>query len=194
MRTVSWYEFLIEGPEESVREVVSAMEDEQGEPSVLGSELALRASSFPERIMDFLQKRTHQIVFVPAAQARDLVRAIEERPEIRLERLCEVVGGRFDFHAETYSREMADRIREAVHGHIPPGVRLEGFEESELRDPEAKGVELYTTAHDYTYKASGRFVGSPPGIFELHQRMREIDFVKEDELEIEGREVDPDEL
>lgn len=193
MRTTSWYEFLIEGPEESVREALAAIQDE-GEQPVLGSELALHACSFPERILDFLRERTHQIVFVPAAQARELAREIEERPEIRLEHLYEVVEGRFDFHAETYSRETADRIREAVHGHIPPGVRLEGFEESELRDPEAKGVELYTTVHDYTYKASGRFVGSPPGIFELHQRLREIDFVKEDELEIEGREISLDQV
>lgn len=187
---MSWYEFLIEGPEESVHEALSSIQN-KGEKPVLGSDLALHACSFPERILDFLRTRTHQIVFVPAAQAHGLAREIEERREIRLERLCEVVEGRFDFHAETYSLETADRIREAVHGHIPPGVRLEGFEESELRDPEAKGVELYTTVHDYTYKASGRFTGSPPGIFELHQRMRGIDFVKEDELEIEGRKVDP---
>ena len=193
MKTMSWYEFLIEGPEESVREALSAIQDE-GEKPVLGSDLALHACSFPERILDFLRARTHQIVFVPPSLARELAHEIEERPEIRLERLCEVVEGRFDFHAETYSRDMAERIRDAVHGHIPPGVRLEGFEESELRDPEAKGVELYTTVHDYTYKASGRFTGSPPGIFELHQRLRGIDFVKEDELEMEGREVDLDEL
>ena len=190
MRTTSWYEFLIEGPEESVREALSAIQDE-GEKPIPGSDLALHACSLPERILDFLRTRTHQIVFVPDAQARELAREIEERPEIRLERLCEVVEVRFDFHAETYSREMADRIREAIHGQIPPGVRLEGFEESELSDPEAKGVELYTPVHAYTYKASGRFVGSPPGIFELHQRIREIDFVKEGELEIERREVDP---
>lgn len=190
---MSWYELLIEGPEKSVREALAEIGD-GGERPFFGSELELRACSIPERILDFLQARTHQLVYVPAAQARGLVQAIEERPEIRLEHLCEVDRGTFSFTAETYSREMADRIREAVHAHIPPGVRLEGFEESELRDPEAKGVELYSPVHDYTYKASGRFTGTPPGIFELHKRMQEIDFVKEDELRMEGREIEPDRL
>ena len=61
--------------------------------------------------------------------------------------------------------------------------------EKEKRHPEAKGVELFTPAHDYVYKARGTIVGTPPGILEMNRRLHRLDFVHEEPLELVYREA-----
>jgi hypothetical protein len=187
---MSWYEILIQGTGDAVDALVADL----GPRLFRGEDLALHAGAFPERILELLGAKTHHLLFAPADLARDLIRRIEADPHLRLERVREVQNASFAFEAEAYSHRVAEKIKSALHTDLPPGVTLEGCTESELRDPSAGGVELYTPVHEYTYHATGRFVGLPPGLFELHQRMQDIDFVKEKELEIEGREVSSPEV
>jgi hypothetical protein len=182
-----WHEILVAGTGDAVDSLVAEAGPQR---PVRGEDLALHAGSFPERILEFLGAKTHHVLFAPADQARELRRRIEANPDLHLERVREVKGASFAFTAEAYSHRAAERIKTALHDDLPAGVALVGCEESEERDPDAKGVELYTPVHDYTYRATGRFTGTPPGIFELHRRMQDLDFVKEKELEIEGREID----
>lgn len=186
MNEASWYELLIDGTGDWVDALVA-----QADPRRLfrGEDLDLNAGSFPERILELLGAKTHHLVFAPEEPARALIAAIRSDPHLRLERVREVHGAAFAFEAEAYSHPVAEKIRKALHEDLPPGVSLVDCQESEERDPEAKGVELYAAVHEYTYRATGRYTGNPPGIFELHQRMQDIDFVKEKELEIDGREV-----
>ena len=182
-----WYELLIEGTGDRVDAIVSDKPaDERG--IFRGEDLALHAGSFPERVLELLGAKTHHLLFAPADQARELIRRIEADPDLRLERVREVRGAAFAFEAEAYSHPVAEKIKKALHDDLPAGVSLD-CNESEEHDPSAKGVELYAPAHAYTYRATGHFTGPPPGIFTLHQRMQDIDFVKEKALEIDGQEV-----
>lgn len=189
----AWYEVIIEGREEAIREILPGIAAD-GDAPFWGEDLDLHAGTLSERLLELLGARTHHLLFVPASQVGALLRMLKAKPEIRLERVREVLSGHFSFRAETYSREVAARIRGALHGPLPPGVLLGDFAEDEELDPDAKGVELYTPAHDYTYRAHGRFSGSPPGIFEMHRKLQALDFVHEEKLELEGREVEGAEL
>lgn len=183
----AWYEVIIEGREEAIREILPGIASE-GDAPLWEKELDLHAATLPERLLEMLGARTHHLLFVPSSQIGALTRTLQAKPELRLERVREILGGRFSFHAKVYSQEAAARIREALHA-LPPEVRLEDFEDGEKVDPDAHGVELYTTAHEYTYKARGVFTGLPPGIFEVHRKMQALDFVHQDKLELEAREV-----
>ena len=154
-----------------------------------GEDLALHAGSFTERCLELLGAKTHHLLYAPADEARELVKRIEADPDLRLEQLRQVLGASFAFTAKAYSHPAAAKIKQILHGDLPAGVSLIDLKESEEIDPEAGGVELYAPTHHYTYHASGRFTGVPPGLFELYRRIQDIDFVKEKELEIEGREV-----
>jgi hypothetical protein len=181
-----WYEILVTG----TGDAVDALVEEAGpQRPVRGEDLALHAGTFPERLLEVLGAKTHHLLFAPADLARKLIRRIEAHADLRLERTREVLGASFPFEAEAYSHRAAEKIKKALHEDLPPGVSLVDCKESEEHDPSAKGVELYAAVHDYTYHATGRFKGNPPGLFELHRRMQDLDFVKEKELEIEGREV-----
>jgi hypothetical protein len=189
----AWYEMVIQGREEDIRDLLPGVATD-GERPVWGEELDLRAGSFPERILELLGAKTHHLLFVPGTQARPLVRAIQGKPEIRLERLREISSGHFPFSAKAFSPEVAAKIKDALHSPLPPGVTLEACQESEKVDPEAEGVELYAPVHAYTYRCQGTFSGPPPGIFQIHRTLQALDFVHEEKLELEGREVDPEEL
>ncbi len=189
----AWYEMVIEGKEEDVRDLLPGVATD-GERTYWDDELDLHAGPFPDRIRELLGARTHHLLFVPGTQVGPLVRAIQGKADISLERVREITRGRFAFEAKAYSPEVAAKIKQALHAPLPPGVVLEAFEEEEDVDPSAKGVELYSPAHDYVYRCHGIFSGTPPGIFEIHRALQALDFVHQEKLELEGREVAAAEL
>ena len=188
----AWYEMVIEGKEEDIRDLLPGVASD-GKRPFWGEELELHADSFPDRIRELLGARSHYLLYVPSTQIGALVRAIEGKPEIRLERVREILSGHFSFKAKAYSPEVTAKIQEVLHGPLPPGVALEEREEERI-DSDAKGVELYTPVHDYTWRCRGIFSGTPPGIFQIHRALQALDFVHQEKLELEGRDVEPERL
>jgi hypothetical protein len=179
-----WYELLIDGSEDALE---SLLRDHPG-AAIRGSELRLASESFTDRILEFLHAQTHHLVFASAEHARELARAIRERPDLKLEGVREVVEGRFGFKAEAYNEEIGAKIHDALNSDLPDGIACIDLEKEE-RHPDAKGVELFTPVHDYVYKARGTIVGTPPGILEMNRRLCRLDFVHEEPLELVCRAV-----
>lgn len=179
-----WYELLIEGPEDALE---SLLEAHPGD-AIRASELRLASESFTDRILEFLNAQTHHVVFASAGHARELARTVRRRSDLRLEGLREVMEGRFGFKAEAYNPEIGAKIHDALNSGLPDGVMCVDLEKEE-RHPEAKGVELFTPAHDYVYKARGTIVGTPPGILEMNRRLHRLDFVHEEPLELVCRDA-----
>jgi hypothetical protein len=179
-----WYELLIEGSEDALESLLADPRD-----VIRGSELRLAESSMADRILEFLHAQTHHLVFASAARTRDLVEAIRESSDLKLEAIREVLGGRFGFKAEAYNREIGQKIHDALNTDLPAGVDCVDLEK-EKTDPDAKGVELFAPIHEYVYKARGTIVGTPPGILEMNRRLCRLDFVHEEPLELECREAE----
>ncbi|HEX5715873.1 MAG TPA: hypothetical protein VF179_06920 [Thermoanaerobaculia bacterium] len=170
-----WYELIIDGPEDALEALLPA-------DAIRGSELRLASESFTDRVLEFLHARTHHVVFA----SEDHVREIER--DLRVESLREVVEGRFGFKAEAYNPEIGAKIHDALNSDLPAGIMCVDLEKEE-RHPDAKGVELFTPAHDYVYKSRGTIVGTPPGILEMNRRLHRLDFVHEEPLELVYREA-----
>jgi hypothetical protein len=183
-----WYELLIEGSEDALESFLAAHPG-----TIQGSDLRLAESSLADRILEFLHAQTHHLVFASAVQARELVRAIRESPDLKVEEVREVLGGRFAFKAEAYNREIGQKIHDALNADLPAGIDCLELEKEESH-PDAKGVELFTPVHEYVYKARGTIVGTPPGILEMNRRICRLDFVHEEPMELECREVTVEEL
>lgn len=172
-----WYELLIEGSEDEMESLL------QGRSGVIrGSELRLAGERFTDRILEFLNSRTHHVVFASESQALELAR------HARLEGVFEVLEGRFGFTAEAFNPDNGAKIHDALNSDLPEGIMCVDLEKEELH-PDAKGIELFTPAHDYVYKARGTIVGTPPGILEMNRRLHRLDFVQEEPLELVCREA-----
>jgi hypothetical protein len=178
-----WYELLIEGPEGALESLLADPRD-----VIRGPELRLAESSMADRILEFLHAQTHHLVFASATRSRELVEAIREHPELTLEAVREVLGGRFGFKAEAYNREIGQKIHAALNDDLPAGVDCIDLEK-EKTEPDAKGVELFAPVHEYIYKARGTIEGTAPGILEMNRRLCRLDFVHEEPLELECRQA-----
>lgn len=178
-----WYELLIEGSEDALESLLTDPRD-----VIRGSELRLAESSLADRILELFHARSHHLVFASEARTRELLQAIRQSPDLKVEGVREVLGGRFGFKAEAYNREIGQTIHDALNENLPAGVDCVDLEKEETH-PEAKGVEMFAPVHDYVYKARGTIVGTPPGVLEMNRRLCRLDFVHEEPLELETREA-----
>jgi hypothetical protein len=64
----------------------------------------------------------------------------------------------FDFEFESYGRKYAEEIKKLL-STLPEGVSLLDYEPQEKIDTGAKGVELYSPAHDYIFQGKGSIKG-----------------------------------
>lgn len=189
----SWYEILYEASKDAVEEILAALPEDAARRVLRGRDLDLAPGDLPEHLLAHLGARTHHLLLAPEAETRALAAALATRG-LPVERLREVTGGSFPFEIVAYSREVRDDIRARLLAATAPPFSLSGFRESEERDPEAAGVELFAPAHDYTYRASGTISGPCPGLLDLYLRAREHDFVHPGRLELAAKEIPPDAL
>jgi len=190
-----WYEIAVHGREDVVRAFVAgflAARGERGGLVLFGSELDLEAESLGERLKELFVAGSHAILLAPeplAGALADALVAAGPGVGVRLERRREVRAAAFTFHAEMFSRALADGLRQALHASVPEATRVEDLTETEEVHPEARGVDLYAPVHDYIYRASGRIGGPFPGVVEMRRRLADMEFVDVGGLHLEGIQV-----
>ncbi len=191
----AWFEIVVAGPEETLRGFTAAFEASRAgrERAILGSEVNLAGEGLAHRLRDLLALGSHHLVFAPESLARALVAALQGssgESGLAVADLREIAAARLRFSAAAFSEGSAREIRERFLAGPPPGVVAEGVTETEEYDPAARGAELYTPEHAYTYRVSGAFSGPLPGVLEMQRRARDLDFVHVKPLELETRPAD----
>jgi hypothetical protein len=214
---MAWYEIAVEGEAGAWERLLAEQEAGAGQRAVRGPEVPLRPEAAGERLHDPADSRAphHHLVFVPGELASGLVAALAppaalastgspappagaaaSHPGLRLARVREITGGRFEFSVEAFSEPAAKQIR-AVLGAPAPGVEVRITRDEEERDPEAGKpgkVELFAPVHCYAYRAWGTVTGPFSGVLELHRQLHPLPFVYEEKLELAARPVDPADL
>jgi len=190
-----WYEIIVTGSEDALRGLVAGCEAALGgrEAVVFGHDLDLEASPISQRLRHLVAARSRHVVCAPAKLAGEIAGALRARGEaagLDLNSIREVVRTRLPFSAEAFSRDVAEKIRQNLLAGLPPGIEGEHIEESEERDPAARGAELYTPEHAYVFRLAGTFVGPLPGIVEMRRRACDLPFVKVKAVELETRPVE----
>lgn len=88
-----------------------------------------------------------------------------------------VASAELEFEFRCYSRDEGAAIRRLVEEHLPAGVELVDYQNSEQVEDDARGAELYSPVHDYELEGRGRYRGSIPGVFEMLHRLADQSFV-----------------
>ena len=86
----------------------------------------------------------------------------------------------FQAFAARYNRQIMD-----VLDNLPTGLRLKGFKHDVRLDPDAKGVEAYSVAHDYESKGSGQIVGDVDVLIEFRQKLDELPLIKAEDIKLQ---------
>jgi PAS domain-containing protein len=183
-----WHAIVVEGPGPTVRGFTAGFLAGRGEAREAlfhGSDVGLEPGSFGERLHALLHGGRHEVLLVDARLGAALTSALAGHTDdlgIRVADRAVIQSASFAFRAETPSREAASRIKAALH-HLPAGVALADDEREEI-DPDAAAVELYAPAPAYTFRASGRITGPFDGVLAMRRRLRELDFVSLERLQL----------
>jgi hypothetical protein len=179
-----WHELVIEGEDDDFEAFLAGATD----IAVLRGE-DLELVSLLDNLRDLLDLPHHHLLFAAPEGVDELVRRVADHPRLELRGRAAVERAAFPFEAEAFSEDSAGRIKTAIHASLPGGVSLVGLSERESRDPGAEGLELYSPAHSYEYRAAGRVEGDLGGVAEMHRRMRDLDFLDPGRIELEVREL-----
>ena len=187
-----WHELVIEGAENACRAFIVGFTAGRrtARAGVFGHDCGLAPESFGERLRALFAGGSHHVFLAPKELAAPLADALVERggdAGLRLERRRLVQSIHFAFRVEAFSRPVAAAIRRDLLTDLPAGVRIDALSESEEDVPSAHGTELYSPVHEFIFRASGRYVGRPPGIFEIQRHASGRDFVSIEGMHVDGR-------
>lgn len=136
-----------------------------------------------EKVARTLRIGTPATRFIATAEAKAaLVAALRGRSSpVGVLAARRIRGAKFTFEFEVFSAVYARRILE-LFARPPEGVVLRGYRPVESVDPESRGQELYTPAHDYACRGEGVATGPLAGILALHQACRDTELVRESRI------------
>jgi len=125
----------------------------------------------------------HVHIVCSANARRGIISAIQKAKDLEFEpvadeRLKKVY---FDFEFETASRKVAGEIKR-MFSTLKAGLKLTGYEPNESIDEEARGVEIYTPAHEYRFTGKGRIEGDLDALLGFHKKLDENDFIDADKI------------
>jgi hypothetical protein len=186
-----WHEIVVTGSAKALRGFIAGFEAARDVRDVvlLGEDLEVEGLPFAERLRALVGPGAPHLLIAPERSGHAIAAAIEARGAeagLDLRSVRVIVSARFAFKAKAFAPEVAARIKTALFDSLPEGVALEGLEQEERRESEARGTELYSPVHDYTWTATGAFVGPLPGVLEMHRRARDEKFVEPQPLHLDA--------
>lgn len=139
--------------------------------------------SLREQIRELLRPTSEVLhLVVPASLAADVRRAVKGAASsgrlmtIRRERA--ITGIRFHFELSINSRRHASRLRRRLE-NLPDGAHLsKGTSITEIRDPDADGVEMYAPVHDYELRGDGGVEGDLEAVLPIYRLFRDEELVQ----------------
>lgn len=186
------HELIMEGGREALRAFLAGVSVGSGWPWEIRfhSECGVREEGIGRRLLERLgleRDLTH--VLVPASRATEISAACERARATAGLKLAvhedrPVRAALLEYRFAIYQRELAERVR-ALLSQPPAGIELEDAEEAVEQNAGARGVEIYTPAHDYAFKGRGRARGPVLAILELRESLRALEPVELEPIQLE---------
>jgi len=140
-------------------------------------EAGIDSETFTEVIKEWasLKTKLHHIILEEEFHTT-LQNTMKERSDLRHLKLKytksvrEIKNCSFEFTANAYAKKYGEEIK-AIIAAPPAGVTIENFNPVEEMDNSAKGVELYTPVHDYSFKGEGTASGEFGGIIAFRKTL-----------------------
>ena len=174
-------ELVIDGPHAQLRAFVSgwaagtALDSAETDRRVLWcKDHRVHTDTAMEKVVEALRPGEVTHLLVRDDTIADLLRALRAHGAgLKPRSLRPVLGARLQFQYEILSRPEAEEVL-ALFAALPAGVHLSAdYHPVEEIDPSARGVEMYSPAHDFVLRAHGTASGPLPGILALQARAAE---------------------
>ncbi len=155
-------------------------------PFFFNHEAGIEAESLTEKIQEWatLSDKYQYVILEKALYEALQASAAIFSEATKIVSVKNVKSCQFEVTIKAHSRDDSKAIRELVQFR-PSTLEMINWQESEEIDEKAKGVELYTPAHDYTYKASGSFKGDLETVIEFRKKLTGFSAVTAGEIKLE---------
>ena len=180
-----YYELVIKGDDDAVRGFLAGLEA----AAQLTGEIYL-GRDHPintHHLRDILTLRGDNCHLVTNAHNHKILKeAIAKTDDVKFELVSDrkIERASFDFEFETFNKTVAEEIRAAFEPP-PAGVKLTGYRPVEERHPDAKGIEMYTPAHEYSFRGKGTAEGDIEKLLKFRQRLDDHDFIDVKDIHLE---------
>ena len=121
-----------------------------------------------------------------SAVRKSIMDALSKAPDCGFEILSDkrIVRASFDFKFDTFSREIAALIKDILMT-LPAGLQVLAYKPKETVDKKARGVELYSPAHDYRFEGKGRIEGDFERILAVRARLKAIEVARTGKIHLD---------
>jgi len=147
----------------------------------------VQAESLAEKIKEWTSLSDRYQHLLMEQGLYDLVKKIgADRPseQIKILSARPVQSAKFSVRVKNAARGETAVIKKAF-AKKPAAVKAIEWHEEEKEDRKAKGIELYTPAHEYLYEASGVFQGELEALVAFRQKVSAFSAVTAKEIELE---------
>jgi hypothetical protein len=127
-----------------------------------------------------------QHIICPQDQRPRIKAALESaaaRYEFEILEESKIERAYFHFGFDTPSRDVAAAIKKII-AKLPSGVTTMDYTPEEIIDPDAKGTEVYSPAHEFVFRGKGVIEGDVAGVIETRTLLADIEFVRCDEIDL----------
>jgi len=182
----SFVEMVIEGPELYVRGYLRGWVDARGERAevIFSDEIGINDDDIVQKVKEALHLSRHYEHLLADAETAELVAeaiAGEQYEKLNLHSNRPIERGEFTYEFQVYNREHGELVQRTFD-ELPEGIVLEKHNMKLKENPDAKGVEMYSPAHDYELKGAGKASGPIGKIIWLHKALASFDQVDAGEI------------
>jgi hypothetical protein len=125
-----------------------------------------------------------QELVVHADLLPDLLLAFRRSGRFEVRAVHRVARARFELDFELFSRADSATLRGILAG-LPTGQLTVDLEAEEHVDPEAAGLELHGSLHDYVHRGRGAIYGDVDAVLDTHERLRQVERVRTRDVQLE---------
>ncbi len=179
----TFYELVIKGDHRDLMPYLSGFAASAKAKGVyFAEEAGLHLSPLRERMVH--HGEVHHVICTEALRGtlHDALAKAAPRYKFEIKDERKIERATFSFKVETPSTKVAQAVKDVV-AKPPRNVTVTGFVPREREDPSAKGAEVYSPVHEYTFIAEGVVEGDI-GVIEMRTKLASIDFVECDEIEL----------
>lgn len=147
----------------------------------------VQAESLAEKIKEWTSLSDRYQHLLMEQGLYDLVKKLgadQPAEQMKILSVRPVQSGKFSVKVKNAARGETDIIKKAFT-EKPAAVKTIDWHETEKEDRKAKGIELYTPAHEYLYEASGAFEGELEALIAFRQKVAAFSAVNAREIELE---------
>jgi hypothetical protein len=181
----TFVEVVLEGPRGRARGFVEGYLAGRGVEARLldAEEEGFERETLREHLREVLHPGAEVLHLLVPAGALEEVREAAETAAGRgiglaIRKIRPLVGASVAFTLEGFSPEHGRRVL-ALLADLPEGVALRRERPFEERlDPDARGIEAYSPAHEYELRGKGTVEGDLEGVLSVHRRLREESAVR----------------